>query len=87
VDARLGLLQFRHQPGQRFGTVDQDVERSFPAAAAHRQPSHPRSIQCHQPADPLERAPMVRTDGAANRRSQMAVRAEDDVLDQKSIVA
>jgi hypothetical protein len=80
VDVRLGPLEFRHHPGKRFGTVDQDIERS---SRARRRvtggPATPRSIKRYLPADPLEPAPMVGTDGTANRRSQMAVSTEHEI--------
>jgi hypothetical protein len=39
-------------------------------AVLARGPATRRSIKHHQPADPLQPAPVVRTDGAANRRPQ-----------------
>jgi hypothetical protein len=80
VDVRLGPLEFRHHPGQRFGTVDQDVERSSRARLrVAGSPVTPWSIKCYQPADPLEPAAVVRTDGAANGRSQVAVSTKREI--------
>jgi hypothetical protein len=77
---RLGPLEFRHHPRQRFGTVDQDVERSSRARLrVTGGPSHPRSIKCSQPANPLEPAPVVPTDSAANRRSEVAVGTKREI--------
>jgi hypothetical protein len=80
VDVRLGPLELRHHPRQRLGTVDQDLERS---SRARRRltggPATPRSINRPQPADPLEPTPVVRTDGAANRRPQPAVNTKREI--------
>ena len=77
VDVRLGPLELRHHPRQRFGTVDQDLKRtSRPRLRLSRGPAARRSIKRPKPADPLQPPPMMRTCGLADRRSQPAVSAE-----------
>jgi hypothetical protein len=80
VDVRLGLLELRHHPRQRFGTVDQNVERSSRTRLRITGgPATPRSINCSQPTNPLEPAAVVPTDSATNRRSEVAISAEHEI--------
>jgi hypothetical protein len=81
VDVRLSSLQLRHHPGQRLGTVDQDLERT-PRARPWLSPGPTTrgSLERRKPADPLQPPPVVGADGVADRRSQPAISPEDEIL-------
>jgi hypothetical protein len=85
VDVRLGLLQLRHHLGQGFGTVDQDLKLT-PGARLRVSagPAAPGSVERSEPADPLEPPPVVRADGATDRRAQPSISAEGEIASQGS---
>ncbi len=80
VDVRLGSLQLRHHPGERFRAVDQNLERASPAwLRLSGGPAAGWSIERLEPADPLEPPPVVSANGVADRRSQPAVSAQNEI--------
>jgi len=63
-------------PRQRFGNVDEDLERiSRARLRLSGGPAARGGIERREPVDPLKPPPMVRADGVADRRSQLTVSA------------
>jgi hypothetical protein len=81
MDVRLSLLQLPNHPRERFGTVDQDLQSTTRARPwLSPGPTTRGSLERREPADPIQPPPVVGADGSADRRSQPAISAEDEIL-------
>jgi hypothetical protein len=74
----------RH-PRQRFGTVDEDLERvSRARLRLSGGPAARGGIERREPTGTAQPPPVMRADSVADRRSQLAISAERETASQGS---